>query len=125
MWISNYYNLLIFFLWLILQSKKPKKQDSMSLEEAMDDSENLTDFLMDFEEDNWYLHIPGYVYIVRLGSTNFLSFDNKFLESTWKEWFVILLMQNKLSRSKLLLLLVENAVFEVVLKILLLSLFYS
>lgn len=77
MWTSNYYNSLIFFLWLILQSKKPKKQDSMSLGEAIDDSENLTDFLMDFEEDNWYLQIPGYVYIVRLSSTNFLSFDNK------------------------------------------------
>ncbi|KAM1864563.1 hypothetical protein FF1_004640 [Malus domestica] len=30
---------------------KPKKNDGMSLEEAVDDSENLTDFLMDFEED--------------------------------------------------------------------------
>jgi len=30
---------------------KPKKKDSMSLEEAIEDSENLTDFLMDFEED--------------------------------------------------------------------------
>ncbi|XVE88443.1 hypothetical protein DITRI_Ditri19aG0070300 [Diplodiscus trichospermus] len=30
---------------------KPKKEDPMSLEEAVDDSENLTDFLMDFEED--------------------------------------------------------------------------
>ncbi|XWS16020.1 hypothetical protein CRYUN_Cryun34aG0050500 [Craigia yunnanensis] len=35
-----------------LQSKaKPKKEDPMSLEEAVDDSENLTDFLMDFKED--------------------------------------------------------------------------
>uniref|UniRef100_A0A7C8YEM6 Uncharacterized protein n=1 Tax=Opuntia streptacantha TaxID=393608 RepID=A0A7C8YEM6_OPUST len=35
------------------QSKaKPKKKDSMSLEEAIEDSENLTDFLMDFEEDD-------------------------------------------------------------------------
>lgn len=30
--------------------EKPKKKD-MSLEEAVDDSENLTDFLMDFDED--------------------------------------------------------------------------
>lgn len=29
---------------------KPKKKD-MSLDEAVDDSENLTDFLMDFDED--------------------------------------------------------------------------
>ena len=35
---------------LTLQAK-PKKEDPMSLEEAVDDSENLTDFLMDFEED--------------------------------------------------------------------------
>ncbi|XWS19893.1 hypothetical protein CRYUN_Cryun31cG0055400 [Craigia yunnanensis] len=34
---------------------KPKKEDPMSLEEAVDDSENLTDFLMDFEEDEWGL----------------------------------------------------------------------
>lgn len=45
--------------WSVLKSTpqlrkskdKPKKKDSMSLEEAVDDSENLTDFLMDFEED--------------------------------------------------------------------------
>ena len=37
---------------LTLQTK-PKKEDPMSLEEAVDDSENLTDFLMDFEEDEW------------------------------------------------------------------------
>lgn len=43
------YFLSIFFL-SILQDK-PKKNDGMSLEEAVDDSENLTDFLMDFEED--------------------------------------------------------------------------
>ncbi|XP_011620768.1 protein PLASTID TRANSCRIPTIONALLY ACTIVE 12 isoform X2 [Amborella trichopoda] len=45
--------------WSVLKStpelnnskkKKPKK-DSMTLEEAIDDSENLTDFLMDFSED--------------------------------------------------------------------------
>ena len=29
---------------------KPKKEN-MSLEEAVDDSENLTDFLLDFEEE--------------------------------------------------------------------------
>ncbi|OMO70380.1 hypothetical protein CCACVL1_18949 [Corchorus capsularis] len=45
--------------WSVLKSTpqlkkskaKPKKDDKMSLEEAIDDSENLTDFLMDFEED--------------------------------------------------------------------------
>lgn len=26
----------------------------MSLDEAVDDAENLTDFLMDFEEDEWF-----------------------------------------------------------------------
>ncbi|CAL9751361.1 unnamed protein product [Musa acuminata subsp. burmannicoides] len=31
--------------------EKPKKEGSMSLEEAVDDSENLTDFLMDFDEE--------------------------------------------------------------------------
>ncbi|KAK4710804.1 hypothetical protein R3W88_005317 [Solanum pinnatisectum] len=44
--------------WSVLKSNpklskskgKPKKKD-MSLEEAVDDSENLTDFLMDFDED--------------------------------------------------------------------------
>ncbi|KAA8519433.1 hypothetical protein F0562_013692 [Nyssa sinensis] len=44
--------------WSVLKSNpelrkskgKPKKED-MSLEEAVDDSENLTDFLMDFEEE--------------------------------------------------------------------------
>lgn len=30
---------------------KPKKEGPLSLEEAIDDSENLTDFLMDFEQD--------------------------------------------------------------------------
>lgn len=34
---------------------KPKKEDPMSLEQAVDDSENLTDFLMDFEEEEWGL----------------------------------------------------------------------
>ncbi|KAH9609854.1 hypothetical protein KSS87_010781 [Heliosperma pusillum] len=31
---------------------KPKKKDPLSLEEAVEDSENLTDFLLDFEEDD-------------------------------------------------------------------------
>ncbi|GAV83831.1 hypothetical protein CFOL_v3_27276 [Cephalotus follicularis] len=36
-----------------LRKEKPKtkKEDSMSLKEAIEDSENLTDFLMDFEEE--------------------------------------------------------------------------
>lgn len=38
------------FLSLNMQPK-PKKDGPMSLEEAVDDSENLTDFLMDFEEE--------------------------------------------------------------------------
>ncbi|GAB2290791.1 Protein PLASTID TRANSCRIPTIONALLY ACTIVE 12, chloroplastic [Dionaea muscipula] len=45
--------------WSVLKSTpqlrnskdKPKKADPMSLEEAINDSENLTDFLMDFDED--------------------------------------------------------------------------
>ncbi|VVB02074.1 unnamed protein product [Arabis nemorensis] len=45
--------------WSVLKSTpelrnakpKPKKEGRMSLDEAVDDSENLTDFLMDFEED--------------------------------------------------------------------------
>ncbi|XP_031386082.1 protein PLASTID TRANSCRIPTIONALLY ACTIVE 12, chloroplastic isoform X1 [Punica granatum] len=45
--------------WSVLKSTpelrkskgKPKKEDPMSLEEAVGDSENLTDFLMDFEEE--------------------------------------------------------------------------
>ncbi|KAK8584955.1 hypothetical protein V6N13_138897 [Hibiscus sabdariffa] len=45
--------------WSVLKSTpqlrkskaKPKKEEPMSLEEAVDDSENLTDFLMDFEEE--------------------------------------------------------------------------
>ncbi|KAK9733658.1 hypothetical protein RND81_04G082300 [Saponaria officinalis] len=45
--------------WSVLKSTsqpqkskdKPKKKESLSLEEAIDDSENLTDFLLDFEED--------------------------------------------------------------------------
>ncbi|XP_056175688.1 protein PLASTID TRANSCRIPTIONALLY ACTIVE 12, chloroplastic isoform X2 [Syzygium oleosum] len=46
--------------WSVLKStpelrkskdNKPKKDGRMSLEDAVDDSENLTDFLLDFEED--------------------------------------------------------------------------
>ncbi|XP_031252048.1 protein PLASTID TRANSCRIPTIONALLY ACTIVE 12, chloroplastic-like isoform X2 [Pistacia vera] len=45
--------------WSVLKSTpqlrkskaKPKKDDPMSLDEAIDDSENLTDFLLDFEEE--------------------------------------------------------------------------
>ncbi|KAM5587578.1 protein PLASTID TRANSCRIPTIONALLY ACTIVE 12, chloroplastic [Rosa sericea] len=45
--------------WSVLKStpqltkskEKPKKEGPMSLDEAVDDSENLTDFLMDFEEE--------------------------------------------------------------------------
>jgi hypothetical protein len=32
--------------------EKPKKKNPSSLEEAIDDYENLTDFLLDFEEDD-------------------------------------------------------------------------
>ncbi|KAK6150110.1 hypothetical protein DH2020_017635 [Rehmannia glutinosa] len=46
--------------WSILKSNPPElrktkakpKKDSMSLDEAIDDSENLTDFLLDFEEED-------------------------------------------------------------------------
>ncbi|KAF5178671.1 Plastid transcriptionally active 12 protein, partial [Thalictrum thalictroides] len=45
--------------WSVLKSTpelqkskgKPKKEKPLSLEDAIDDSENLTDFLMDFNED--------------------------------------------------------------------------
>lgn len=45
--------------WSVLKSTpelqktkdKPKKEDPMSLDEAVDDSENVTDFLMDFDEE--------------------------------------------------------------------------
>ncbi|KAK6932149.1 hypothetical protein RJ641_001773 [Dillenia turbinata] len=45
--------------WSVLRSnpelqkskQKPKKDDPLCLEEAIDDSENLTDFLLDFDED--------------------------------------------------------------------------
>ena len=33
-------------------SQEKKKRDNMTVEEAIDDSENLTDFLLDFEEDD-------------------------------------------------------------------------
>ncbi|PQM42886.1 protein PLASTID TRANSCRIPTIONALLY ACTIVE 12 isoform X1 [Prunus yedoensis var. nudiflora] len=35
----------------LTKSKGKPKKDALSLEEAVDDSENLTDFLMDFEEE--------------------------------------------------------------------------
>lgn len=35
----------------LLKSKGKPKKDAMSIEEAVDDSENLTDFIMDFDED--------------------------------------------------------------------------
>ncbi|GLT64199.1 hypothetical protein SLA2020_367070 [Shorea laevis] len=46
--------------WSVLKSNpelskskgKPKKENPLSLEEAIDDSENLTDFLLDFEEED-------------------------------------------------------------------------
>lgn len=46
--------------WSVLKSTpqlqkskaKPKKDGPMSLEEAVDDSENLTDFLLDFDEED-------------------------------------------------------------------------
>lgn len=40
----------LIFLFFYLQGK-PKKEGPMSVEEAVEDSENLTDFLLDFEED--------------------------------------------------------------------------
>lgn len=39
----------LFVLGFCLQGK-PKK-DAMSIEEAIDDSENLTDFILDFDEE--------------------------------------------------------------------------
>lgn len=39
-----------FYNCTFLQEKK-KKNDDMTLEEAIEDSANLTDFLLDFEED--------------------------------------------------------------------------
>lgn len=35
-----------------IQEKPKKKEEPMTLEEAIDDSENLTDFLMDFDEED-------------------------------------------------------------------------
>lgn len=43
----------MLFLLFNLQGK-PKKEGPMSVEEAVEDSENLTDFLLDFEEEEWY-----------------------------------------------------------------------
>lgn len=37
--------------------KRKPKEEPLSLEEAIDDSENLTDFLLDFEEDNWFSQV--------------------------------------------------------------------
>ena len=37
--------------FLSILQDKPKKEGPMSLDEAVDDSENLTDFPMDFEEE--------------------------------------------------------------------------
>lgn len=37
-------------VWFLKQPK-PKKEGRMALDEAVDDSENLTDFLMDFDEE--------------------------------------------------------------------------
>lgn len=37
--------------------KHKPKEEPLSLEEAIDDSENLTDFLLDFEEDNWFSQV--------------------------------------------------------------------
>lgn len=38
-------------MFLIFLQDKAKKDGPMSLDEAIDDSENLTDFLMDFDEE--------------------------------------------------------------------------
>lgn len=38
---------------------KPKKDGPLSLEEAIDDSENLTDFLLDFEEEWLMSHLKS------------------------------------------------------------------
>ena len=43
-YICKNYN--VFFYW----QEKPKK-NGMSLDEAIDDSENITDFILDFDED--------------------------------------------------------------------------
>ncbi|KAK7303071.1 hypothetical protein RJT34_13970 [Clitoria ternatea] len=49
--LSNYWSVLKSTPELRKSKPKPKKDGPMSLDEAVDDSENLTDFLMDFEED--------------------------------------------------------------------------
>lgn len=38
-------------VWFVKTQPKPKKEGRMSVDEAVDDSENLTDFLMDFDEE--------------------------------------------------------------------------
>lgn len=43
-YICSHYNRFIYL------QEKPKK-NGMSLDEAIDDSENITDFIMDFDED--------------------------------------------------------------------------
>ncbi|XP_027363494.1 protein PLASTID TRANSCRIPTIONALLY ACTIVE 12, chloroplastic isoform X2 [Abrus precatorius] len=49
--ISDYWSVLKSTPELRKSKPKPKKDGPMSLDEAVDDSENLTDFLMDFEEE--------------------------------------------------------------------------
>ncbi|QCD76951.1 protein PLASTID TRANSCRIPTIONALLY ACTIVE 12, chloroplastic [Vigna unguiculata] len=49
--LSDYWSVLKSTPELRKSKPKPKKDGPMSLEEAVDDSENLTDFLMDFEEE--------------------------------------------------------------------------
>lgn len=43
--------LIILCVWFLKQPQPKKEGGGMSLDEAVDDSENLTDFLMDFEEE--------------------------------------------------------------------------
>lgn len=47
--------------WLcsLLQTQAKPKTNSMSLGEAIDDSDNLTDFLLDFDEEDWCILITG------------------------------------------------------------------
>lgn len=56
---KKYITLLVFcvnqptqeFPFFLPCQEKKKTGETMSLEEAIDDSENLTDFLLDFDED--------------------------------------------------------------------------
>lgn len=51
-WATLYVLCGVLMLWAwFLKQPKPKKEGRMSLDEAVDDAENLTDFLMDFEEE--------------------------------------------------------------------------